>query len=345
MREAAIKARKAKFPLLVCLTISMGLLLAGLWPFDFYPKNNVQWIVEDNGLRFDRYGIAFIKRLVFSSTEGVDLSKPFTILMKVRPRDDPADSLPRILSVYEDDGREILFIGQWKTELILRIYEDDRSNPARHRETGVNKLHRDEKRTVAICSDEKRMSIYVDGTIAIDKPGFNAPLHLEFPGPARIALGNSPSGKNPWRGELYALSIYPKALSPEEIRSPIANELIGNDIVIPAVFRAPKKQVLLPPWEIEKINRSFWWDEIVNILGFIPFGMAICQWLRKDDGRQRRSTVIIAVMLGAVISLLIELLQVYLPSRDSSLTDVTNNIIGTYIGTFLYPKAHRILYS
>jgi len=56
----------------------MGLLLAGLWPFDFYPKNNVQWIVDDNRLCSDRYGIAFIKRPVFSSTEGIDLSKPWT---------------------------------------------------------------------------------------------------------------------------------------------------------------------------------------------------------------------------------------------------------------------------
>jgi hypothetical protein len=46
---------------------------------------------------------------------------------------------------------------------------------------------------------------------------------------------------------------------------------------------------------------------------------------------------------GAGISLSIELLQVYLPTRDSSLTDVLNNILGMYIGARLSRSTHRIL--
>ena len=83
----------------------------------------------------------------------------------------------------------------------------------------------------------------------------------------------------------------------------------------------------------------------VNILGFIPFGFAVYAWARKDGVRKDTSVMVIAILLGAGISLFIELLQVYLPTRDSSLTDVLNNILGTYIGARLFRTAHRILYG
>jgi VanZ family protein len=52
----------------------------------------------------------------------------------------------------------------------------------------------------------------------------------------------------------------------------------------------------------------------------------------------------IALLLGAWISLTIELLQEYLPTRDSSLTDVLNNILGIYIGARLFQASRDILY-
>ena len=40
----------------VCLSLWLGLLGFGLWPFDFFPKNKVQWLQNQNGVHFDRYG-------------------------------------------------------------------------------------------------------------------------------------------------------------------------------------------------------------------------------------------------------------------------------------------------
>ena len=51
------------------------------------------------------------------------------------------------------------------------------------------------------------------------------------------------------------------------------------------------------------------------------------------------------VMLGAGISIAIELLQVFLPTRDSSLTDVAANVLGTYVGIRLYRTAQKILFG
>jgi glycopeptide antibiotics resistance protein len=108
------------------------------------------------------------------------------------------------------------------------------------------------------------------------------------------------------------------------------------DLFISPVFRAPVKPVLAPPWKVQEYDLSFWVDVVVNILGFIPFGFTGSALLRGDGGRKRMPDTVLVVLAGAGISLLIELLQVYLPTRDSSLTDFMNNMLGAYFGAWLF---------
>ena len=263
--------------------------------------------------------------------------------MEVLPREEPSGSIPRILSAHDDEGRELFFLGQWRDELILRILEEERFFHLRYRETGAGGLQKDAQRDIVVRSDKNVLTLFVDGAPVRTKPGVDFSLLSDRRGPAWMILGNSPSGEYPWRGDLLSLSIFPKALSPEEILSTGSDSPVRYNLVIPSVFRAPAKGMLVPPWRIQEYNRSFLKDVFVNILGFIPFGFAMCAWARKDGERKNATVMGIALLLGAGISLFIELLQVYLPTRDSSLTDVLNNILGTYIGARLFRTTHRIL--
>jgi VanZ family protein len=347
---------------LLCLVLSLGLLFTGLWPFRFRPANNVHWIGGSPGLRFDKYGIVSGKEPLFAPGGPVDLALPFTIRMEVRPHEEPSGFLPRILSAYDGDGRELFFLGQWRSELILRILKEVRYFHIWSRETGADGLQKDVVRSIVVRSDNNVLTLFVDGIPAKTMSGVDFSLLSDERVPAWMILGNSPTGENPWNGDFLSLSFYPKALSPRDIESsgtpPVLRYGFSEgsgavcrggpdsryDLALPSIFQAPRKGILVPPWREQKFHQSFWKDVFVNILGFIPFGFAVYAWTRKNGERKGAVAMGTTLLLGAGISLFIELLQVYLPTRDSSLTDVMNNVLGTYIGARLFQAARDILY-
>jgi 8-oxo-dGTP diphosphatase len=69
-------------------------------------------------------------------------------------------------------------------------------------------------------------------------------------------------------------------------------------------------------------------DVLVNVLLYIPLGA--CAYLAC--GRWRRMRFVAPVALGLVLSLSIELLQVFEPARTSQASDVLTNVIGAALG-------------
>jgi glycopeptide antibiotics resistance protein len=82
-------------------------------------------------------------------------------------------------------------------------------------------------------------------------------------------------------------------------------------------------------------TRGYWFDMGVNVAGFIPFGFFFALWFSLTPGIARPRLT--AILLGFAISLVIETLQYFLPTRDSSMTDLLNNTIGTAFGVVLCP--------
>ncbi|MCP2500251.1 MAG: LamG domain-containing protein, partial [Deltaproteobacteria bacterium] len=206
-------------------------------------------------MRFDKYGIVLGKEPLFVPGGAIDLARPFTLRMDLLPREEPSGSLPRILSAHDDEGRELFFLGQWRDELILRILKEERTFRLRYRETGAGGLQKNVQRSIVVRSDDRALTLFIDGEPARTRSGVAFSLLSDRRGPAWMILGNSPSGENPWRGDQLSLSFYPISLTPSEIesrgRAPVIHYDFSEgsgaicrggadprrDLSIPAVFR------------------------------------------------------------------------------------------------------------
>ena len=106
----------------------------------------------------------------------------------------------------------------------------------------------------------------------------------------------------------------------------------GQDLEIPKKLRALHQVVLKVPNGRRFANLS---DIALNVLGFIPFCALLVIYLHGGGNYSKASAAAMSILIGITISLSIELLQVYLPSRDSSLLDLIMNALGSVVGAMV----------
>jgi VanZ family protein len=189
-----------------------------------------------------------------------------------------------------------------------------------------------------------------------------------------LVIGTSPVGESSWSGQLKGLALYLHELTPTEILkhyqtwrthgqpdlardehaiavylfneragNTVHNDLAGGiDLYIPNRFSLLHQRLLNPFWNEFKPGAGYWIDILVNIAGFIPLGFFFCAYW--SSVRPIKHPRLITVVFGLLVSLTIEVLQSYLPTRDSGTTDLITNTLGTFLGLRLYAwKAARAL--
>jgi hypothetical protein len=182
----------------------------------------------------------------------------------------------------------------------------------------------------------------------------------------QLVLGDSAVIDNAWRGNILDLAIYDRELTSQEIANKYASRK-GNqtdqeaggeqhlvaqyafsegsgqnvhgqpgsapDLYIPEIFKVPHKKMLMWPWE-ESHDKLELRDIAINIFGFVPFGFVFAAYLSWN--RNVHYATIVTILCGAAISLTIEILQEYIPGRDSGMLDIITNTSGTFLGVLLF---------
>ena len=134
-------------------------------------------------------------------------------------------------------------------------------------------------------------------------------------------------------GEPGLLALYPF----DEGRGTLARSRAGaaGPISIPARFEPLRSRFLRLPRPGDRRYAGFAHDLVLNIAGFIPFGLLLAGSLRRYRPRTVRQLLIAAALAGATLSLVIEGIQVQLPGRVSSATDFACNVSGALLGAAL----------
>ena len=347
----------------VCFGLLAGLLIAGLWPFNFFPRNRVSWLQNQNGLHFDRYGEIYSPALWSPRAAGSE--EGFSIELWLRGETNYRTYSPFVI-IGDPLHTDNFVIAQSLSDLVVQGRFRDNSNPVGVAKLWMNGACRQGRpRFLTITSGAQGTTVYLEGAVVNAYPNLTLTAN-NFSG--RLLLGHAPEGQEAWSGDLLGLAFYPRTLAPSEVsehyqawRESRTAELVKSgaavypfdehaghvahdrantmpDLVIPERFRVLHDTPLEVP---AKPSLSDLQDAVVNILGFVPFGFLLAVYFQKAADYSRGRALLITIVFGVVTSVVIELLQVYLPSRDSSLLDVINNSVGTALGALIPPSIIR----
>jgi VanZ family protein len=220
---------------------------------------------------------------------------------------------------------------------------------------------------VGLVTNAEGTAVYVDGALARVFPGFRSAQPCSGP----FVVGDSPRDNDTWQGELRGLAIYRQAISSAEMASDylswtrnsrlsgsagslyLFNErsgrivhdqgISGIDLQIPERYVIVRQILLESPLRAFEPTKGYVEDLAINVVGFAPFGITLYAFLFASGWK--RHVGIQVVMAGLLTSLMIETLQSYLPTRDSDLTDVLTNTLGTWLGVYLISRVLKLWYA
>lgn len=337
-----------------------GILIAGLWPFHA-PKNDVSWLSDGNGLHFGKYGVVLGSEAKSprDSKEGTDCS------IEIWLQPDHVDRGGTVLGFYSPENRTVTFsLHQSLDDLLLRHTSAYSQSRVRNKWYIEHVFGERKQVFFTIASNSQSTAVYVNGNLARTSPRFGL-SSADLTG--QIVISNNPVVDNGWQGQLRGLAIYNRELTPAEVmqhfviwtklstktirsENPAAlysfgegagtvvhNQMdSGNDLQIPQRYLVLHQQFLEPPWEEFDPSWGYYKNVLINIGGFVPLGFFFCAYL--SSVRQIDRAVLATIALGAVVSFAIEVLQSFLPTRDSGVTDIITNTLGTAVGATLYRR-------
>jgi VanZ family protein len=350
---------------LLSLGMVLGILFVGLYPFSYSPSNQVTRLDNGNGIRF------------FGRGEGVSVEdtvwphtgytgQPITLELHLKPLRSYHEEVPHILSLCDRSGREILYLGQWKNHLVMRLLGDSRWFTRVEGERGTpDFLNPGKLVSLTFVFSADRVDLYADGTLAENYDGFDLIGTIDHRPVRSIVLGNSSGGDSPWEGEIHGFSVFSKALDPIAIldrhrqwesgeKDTVADEVIHYrfntplgrairneagtkwDLLIPEALTPLRREYLALPSRQDLGKAWFYIDALVNLIGFVPLGLILSLLFYTPDDRRRSRLIVLSFTAGFFLSIFIEINQGFLVTRTSSLTDLGLNSLGTMIGALVF---------
>jgi VanZ family protein len=334
------------------------LLVMTLMPFNPWPQNEVSWLHDEDGLRLCKQGTIF-SVAQFPNEAGAE-NKPFSLEFWMVPWRNEGSTV--MFAFYVRENPEQFVVWQNGLDVAVTHATRQREENNRHPLVAGEVIAQDKRSLVTVTAGPRETTLYVNGQAQSSSQAFGLSrknLTGEF------VIGTSPVESEPWCGVLRGIAIYKNELTAQEVaghyqawllnrlgdtidkQSIIALYLFrersgslvrdeiqpGVNLYIPKYYTIWRKNVLSPPWKEFRPKWTYVRDVILNVLGFIPLGLILYPYFLL--ARASRRPLLMSCLTGAGLSLIIEILQSFLPMRGSGWTDVITNSAGTALGASL----------
>jgi len=341
----------------ICLCILGGILTLGLWPFGA-PANDVAWLKHENGLWFGEYGSILSSGVFADRGDATPCSVEIWI--------DPGETFDsnNLIAFYTPENPKQFGVEQSGDDLFVARQIPQPDHQFRSEHIFVDHVfRRGIKVLVTVTSGQDGSRIYLNGNLVKTSPEFRF-TSKDVVG--LLIVANSPVSNYSWAGNLRGLAFYSSELNAGQVAqdyqiwsknedstrltgqscraiypfrersgSVVHNQVAAQpDLFIPRRYFVLHERVLDWPWREFHWSMGYLQDDVVNVTGLIPLGLFFCAYFARVQRRTR--PVLAAILVGAMASLTIEVTQGWLPTRDSSCTDVITNISGTAIGALFY---------
>jgi hypothetical protein len=361
---------KSRLLAVLCFFVLCITLTLGLWPFHS-PRNKVTWLKNANGLTFGKYGTVL-------GSGALQASRPENESggsIEIWALPDRSNSSATLMALYRPEKHFVLGLRQSLTDLELQAEVENDAGTTTKTHFYVNDafglaLHPKKPVFITVTFSRQGTTVYLNGAPAKVVPRFIIPEGALM---GRLIVGDSARQPDSFRGQIRGLAIYGVELNGAQVAQHyrtwmesgqpdiakderaialyLFDERSGSsihnhattfgDLYVPDTYTVVGKIFLEPLWKEFDLSGSYWRGNLKNIVGFIPTGFCFCAYLMI--ARRMKRAVSVAVVLGALVSLIIEILQAFLPTRDSGTTDLVTNTLGTYLGATSYRHLHRIL--
>jgi VanZ family protein len=349
----------------VCAAVLCIILALGLWPFHA-PRNDVSWLGNRNGLHFGRFST------VLSSSEFrmTDAQNQASGSLEIWMQPGRVWDYSTFLTFYMPGNPLQFSLRQAQTSLLLQAAVQDDQRHTEMKDLRVEHVFRKTVPTFITISSGAGTAVYIDGVVAKR----TSEIRLSTQALAgRLVVGDSAGQGDSWSGQLLGLSIYNRELNASQVlehyetwthagrpqiardegnvalylfderAGPIIHSQSGPraELYIPKQYTVLGQILLENPWSEFRRSRDNFGAILKNVVGFIPFGC--CFFVYFSLVRHTKRAALATVILGSAVSLTIEVLQTFLPTRASGAMDLATNTLGTYIGVLSYRAVGPIL--
>jgi hypothetical protein len=351
---------------LIGLGLSFGVIAACLWPYNFIETNRISVLPAGEGLRFEAPAVPDKSNAggILYTPEGLRCrlnpgceEGSVSVGIRLKAATETSGCVKRIFDLRAEDGSEAFYIGQWKSYLIVRSFASGPADGKPYQEIGAaDALTAAKQSSVTVSSNLDGTAIFIEGRLAKLFPGVRILREGETLAGHRVHLGNSPDINCPWSGEIYELAIYGRGNGPGHAIERGGIETFHNGTVTGkavAFYRfggmeaeriadasgnrndlsAPRRLFFdKPVLHLTGLPELGTADFLLNSAGFIPLGFIYFLRQYRASRKPVWQSAAASVAMGAALSLAVELMQVWLPTRDSSLADLVANTAGALMG-------------